>query len=103
MLQTRETDENVEPVNDFTPITADMHISVIERTEPAIVGPIAPPAEFTALLEAEFPDATKAGSKHGDDSTVVLARPARKTIVNEADWSPQSPRTSPSTTAGAAA
>lgn len=41
MPQTQDTDENVEPVNDFTPITADMHISVIERTEPAIVGPIA--------------------------------------------------------------
>ncbi len=41
MPQTQDIDENVEPVDDFTPITSDMHISVIERTEPAIVGPIA--------------------------------------------------------------
>lgn len=41
MPQTQDTDENVEPVDDFTPITSDMHVSVIERTEPAIVGPIA--------------------------------------------------------------
>ena len=41
MPQTQDTDENVAPVDDFAPMTADMHISVIERTEPAIVGPIA--------------------------------------------------------------
>ncbi|MBE7952864.1 hypothetical protein ILP86_00870 [Microbacterium sp. R1] len=41
MPQTQDTDENVEPVDDFAPLTADMHLSVIERTEPAIVGPIA--------------------------------------------------------------
>lgn len=41
MPQTQDIDENLDPVNDFAPITADMHISVIERTEPAIVGPIA--------------------------------------------------------------
>lgn len=41
MPQTQDTDENVEPVNKFTPVTADMHVSVVERTEPAIVGPIA--------------------------------------------------------------
>lgn len=40
MPQTQSTDDNVEPVDDFAPVTADMHISVIERTEPAIVGPI---------------------------------------------------------------
>lgn len=40
MPQTQDTDENVEPVDDFAPLTADMHISVIERTEPAIIGPI---------------------------------------------------------------
>ena len=36
----KDTDDNVEPVDDFAPLTADMHISVSERTEPAIVGPI---------------------------------------------------------------
>lgn len=41
MPQTQDTEETLDPVNDFAPITADMHISVIERTEPAIVGPIA--------------------------------------------------------------
>ncbi|KIP90184.1 hypothetical protein RU09_11940 [Microbacterium sp. MEJ108Y] len=41
MPQTQDSDENVEPVNEFVPMTSDMHISVIERTEPAIVGPIA--------------------------------------------------------------
>lgn len=41
MPQTQDTDANVEPVNEFGPMTSDMHVSVIERTEPAIVGPIA--------------------------------------------------------------
>jgi hypothetical protein len=41
MPQTQDIDENVEPVNEFVPMTSDMHVSVIERTEPAIVGPIA--------------------------------------------------------------
>jgi hypothetical protein len=41
MPQTQDTDENVEPVNDLAPMTADMHISVVERTEPIIAGPIA--------------------------------------------------------------
>lgn len=41
MPQTQDIDENVEPVNEFAPITSDMHISVVERTEPAIVGPVA--------------------------------------------------------------
>ncbi|PRB01803.1 hypothetical protein CQ047_18265 [Microbacterium sp. MYb72] len=41
MPQTQDTDENVEPVDDFAPMTADMHLSVAERTAPAIVGPIA--------------------------------------------------------------
>lgn len=41
MPQTQDTDENVEPVNEFAPITSDMHISVIERTAPAIDGPLA--------------------------------------------------------------
>lgn len=41
MPQTQDIDENVEPVDEFVPMTSDMHVSVIERTEPAIVGPIA--------------------------------------------------------------
>lgn len=41
MPQTQDIDENVEPVNEFAPMTSDMHVSVVERTEPAIVGPIA--------------------------------------------------------------
>jgi len=41
MPQTQDTDENVEPVNEFAPITSDMHVSVVERTAPAIDGPLA--------------------------------------------------------------
>lgn len=41
MPQTQDTDDNVAPVNEFAPMTADMHISVVERTEPVILGPIA--------------------------------------------------------------
>lgn len=58
-------------------------------------------AEFTAMLGAEFPDAMKTGWKHGDDSTVILARPARRTVVMRPSGRPRSPRHSPSTTAGA--
>lgn len=41
MPQTQDTDENVEPVDEFAPMTADMHLSVAERTAPVIDGPIA--------------------------------------------------------------
>lgn len=41
MPQTQDTDDNVEPVDDFAPMTADMHLSVAERTAPVIDGPIA--------------------------------------------------------------
>lgn len=41
MPQTQDTDENVAPVDDFTPLTADMHLSVADRTAPVIDGPIA--------------------------------------------------------------
>lgn len=48
-------------------------------------------AAFSKLLEAEFPDAMKTGWKHGDDSSVILARPARKTVVDEAAWAAAEP------------
>lgn len=48
-------------------------------------------AEFSKLLEAEFPDATKTGWKHGDDSTVILARPARKVTIDETAWAAAEP------------
>lgn len=41
MTALENTDENIDPAGDLTPITADMHISVAYRTEPAIVGRIA--------------------------------------------------------------
>lgn len=41
MPQSQDTDENVEPVDHFAPMTADMHLSVAERTAPVIDGPIA--------------------------------------------------------------
>lgn len=41
MPQTQDTDDNVAPVDDFAPLTADMHLSVAERTAPVIDGPIA--------------------------------------------------------------
>lgn len=41
MPQAQDTDENVEPVDDFAPMTADMHLSVIERAAPVIDRPIA--------------------------------------------------------------
>ncbi len=40
MPQTQDTDGTAEPVSDFAPVGADMHISVADRTVPAIVGPI---------------------------------------------------------------
>jgi len=48
-------------------------------------------AEFTKLLEAEFPDAMRTGWKHGDDSTVILARPARRVGVDEDEWAAREP------------
>ncbi|PMC04134.1 hypothetical protein CJ226_09000 [Microbacterium sp. UMB0228] len=48
-------------------------------------------AEFSQLLEAEFPDAAKTGWKHGDDSTVILARPARKVTIDETAWAEAEP------------
>lgn len=41
MPQTQDTDDNVEPVDDFAPLTADMHLSVADRIAPVIDGPIA--------------------------------------------------------------
>ncbi|TCJ28733.1 hypothetical protein E0W80_04335 [Microbacterium sp. PI-1] len=61
MPQTQDTDENVEPVDSFAPMTADRHLSVAERTAPVIDGPIATdhrsiwplsPARMTAVVAA---------------------------------------------------
>ncbi|MFD7871400.1 hypothetical protein ACFV3I_12970 [Microbacterium sp. NPDC059771] len=41
MPQTQDTDDNVAPVGEFAPLTADRHLSVVERTAPVIDGPIA--------------------------------------------------------------
>ncbi|MFC7942670.1 hypothetical protein ACFUPZ_05355 [Microbacterium oxydans] len=41
MPQTQDTDDTAPAVDDFAPMTADMHVSVIERTAPVIDGPIA--------------------------------------------------------------
>lgn len=41
MPQTQDTDENVEPVGEFAPLSSDMHLAVAERTAPVIDGPIA--------------------------------------------------------------
>ncbi len=49
-------------------------------------------AEFSALLEAEFPDAFATGWKHGDDATVVVARPARRVGIHEDAWAAVEPQ-----------
>ena len=48
-------------------------------------------AAFSKILAAEFPDASKTGWKHGDDSTVILARPARKVTIDETAWAAAEP------------
>ncbi|KIP90182.1 hypothetical protein RU09_11930 [Microbacterium sp. MEJ108Y] len=86
--------DNGAPVEEISPELEAAKVSMLAAERAAKVAEtakVAARAEFTALLEAEFPDAMKTGWKHGDDSTVVLARPARKTIVNEADWAAAEP------------
>lgn len=86
--------DNGAPVEEISPELEAAKVSMIaaERAaKSADAAKVAARAEFTALLEAEFPDAAKTGWKHGDDSTVILARPARSTVVNEAEWAAAEP------------
>lgn len=88
--------DNGAPVEEISPELEAAKVSMIaaERAAKAAdAAKAAARAEFTALLEAEFPDAMKTGWKHGDDSTVILARPARKTVVDEAAWAAAEPET----------
>lgn len=86
--------DNGAPVEEISPELEAAKVSMIaaERAAKAAdAAKVAARAEFTALLEAEFPDAMKTGWKHGDDSTVILARPARRISIDESDWAAAEP------------
>lgn len=86
--------DNGAPVEEISPELEAAKVSMIAAERAAKVAETAKAAtraEFTALLEAEFPDAMKTGWKHGDDSTVILARPARRISIDESDWAAAEP------------
>ncbi|WEK60536.1 MAG: YqaJ viral recombinase family protein [Candidatus Microbacterium colombiense] len=82
------------PVEEISPELETAKTKMIVAKRAAIAATAADAkarAEFEKLLAAEFPDAMKTGWKHGDDSSVILARPARKTVIDEAAWSTAEP------------
>lgn len=86
--------DNGAPVEEISPELEAAKVSMIAAERAAKLAEATKNqarAEFSTLLEAEFPDAVKTGWKHGDDSTVILARPARKTVINETAWAAAEP------------